>query len=119
MPAMACPWFRPESIAPAEARPHVARAPLGALFTGTCHARPASSFTPTPDLLFEPCNFGYGRGRCSAFPQDGTAADAVRLSGDIWVLEANYAPVQHGPLDKPPSEEIAAQISAWKSTRHG
>src|SRR5690606_5602244 len=79
IPAMACPWFLPEQEVDVAARPRPARAPLGTVFTGTCHATP-EAFVPSDDLLYEPCNFGYGRSRCPAFPLD-TEADAVRFSG--------------------------------------
>lgn len=87
--------------------------PLGTIFTGSCHAA-AEPFVPTDDLLYEPCNFGYGRGRCPAFPAS-TEADAVRFSGSTWVLEKEWRPLRHGSCDGPfPTATIAAQADAYR-----
>src|SRR5688572_25200953 len=109
--AMACPWFSPAQQVDFSARPRPARMPLGTIFTGTCHAS-AQPFVPTDDLLYEPCNFGYGRGRCPAFPAD-TEPDAVRFSGSMWILEKEWRPIDHGSCDGHfPTPMIAAQFKA-------
>lgn len=87
--------------------------PLGTIFSGTCHAA-AEPFVPHDQLLYEPCNFGYGRGRCPVFPE-GSDADAVRFSGSKWVLEREWRPVSHGSCEGPfPSANIAAQAEAYR-----
>ena len=115
---MACPWFNPLSEADFAARPRPARAPLGTVFDGTCEAHPAAAFRPSDELLYGACNFGYGRGRCPAFP-DGSEADAVRFTAigerTVWILERDYTPVQHGSFDEPfPSELLERQAQAFK-----
>src|SRR5688572_14336214 len=72
--AMACPYFLPTAVSEYL---RVARAPLGAVYTGVCHARP-EPVTPE-DVVLEHCNFGYGRDVCPRFPHDATA-DAVRFT---------------------------------------
>jgi hypothetical protein len=87
--------------------------PLGTIFNGVCHAT-TERFTPTDDLLYEPCNFGYGRGRCAAFPET-SEADAVRFSGSTWILEKEWRPLQHGSCDGPfPSPLVAIQAEAYR-----
>lgn len=114
---MACPWFNPLGEADFASRPRPSRAPLGSVFTGVCEARQS---VPSESLLFEACNFGYGRGRCPSFPSD-SEADAVRFTavGDrtVWVLERDYAPVQHGSCDGPfPSAAIERQAKLFLQT---
>jgi len=111
---MACPWFSPLREADFVSRPRPARAPLGTVFTGTCEARHA---TPVDSLLYDACNFGYGRGRCPSFPAD-TEGDAVRFTsiGDrtVWILERDHSPVRHGSCEGPfPSEVIQRQAEAF------
>jgi hypothetical protein len=75
------------------------------LYTGVCHADPTAALTPDPEILYECCNFGYGRGRCRCFP-DSTNADAVRFSMHagtlLCILERDYAPVQSGSIEDAP-----------------
>jgi hypothetical protein len=115
---MACPWFNPLREADFAARPRPARAPLGTVFEGTCEAHDGAPFRPSDDLLYGVCNFGYGRGRCPAFP-DGSEADAVRFTAVgqriVWVLEREYAPVQHGSSEGPfPSALLERQVQAFQ-----
>lgn len=99
---MACPHFYPVTPATDPGRPEPARTPLGMLFTGVCHADPASALTPDPAMLYDCCNFGYGRGRCQCFPE-ATNADAVRFSVHakklLYILERDYAPVEYGAVE--------------------
>jgi hypothetical protein len=57
--------------------------------------------------LYESCNVGYARRRCSHFP-DSSPADAIRfaVSGDSpgliriqYVVEKDHSPVEHGVLE--------------------
>ena len=113
---MACPWFLPDKEADFAARPRPARAPLGTVFTGTCRAT-VQPFIPSDDLLYESCNFGYGRGRCQVFPAE-TEADAVRFSGSSWILEKEWRPLRHGSCNGAfPSPIIEAQALAFRN--HG
>jgi hypothetical protein len=114
---MACPWFNPLSEADFSARPRPARAPLGTVFEGICEARPDAPFTPSDDLLYGFCNFGYGRDRCPAFPAD-SEADAVRFTSvgnrSVWVLEKEHAPVRYGSCDESfPSPRLERQAEAF------
>lgn len=112
---VACPWFEPLAEADAD-WPRPARAPLGRLFTGVCRA-PGAPLEPEPDLLHEPCNFGYGRDRCPHFPSV-SAADAVRFSlrGNriVWILEKDCAPVAHGYLEDCPDAIVRLQGEAFR-----
>ena len=85
---------------------HPPRLPLSDPYSGTCHAD-AELFEPPERSQRELCNCGYARGRCERFPT-ATKADAVRFSitGDregvvelVYVLERNYAPLEHGKLE--------------------
>jgi hypothetical protein len=119
---VACPWFEPVSIASGDNRPQPARAPLGKVFRGLCHAHgPAGPCAPDESVLFEACNFGYGRGSCSQFPTGGDA-DAVRFSQHdgklIWILEKNYAPLRFGVVDAACEGLLMRQAEAFKQT-HG
>ncbi|MDZ4799007.1 MAG: hypothetical protein SGI92_12650 [Bryobacteraceae bacterium] len=100
---MACPWFEPVSVALTLDRPQPARAPLGKVFEGLCHADASKPVAADPAMLFEACNFGYGRSTCPRFPANGDG-DAVRfteLDGRlIWVIEKDCAPVRHGVVDR-------------------
>ena len=105
---MACPFFQPgRPIDDAGRWTHAPRMPLGEACHGTCHARPAESFTPLEESLLELCNWGYARGRCDRFPADAPV-DAVRFSvvaadeGSvrlIYVLERDHAPAEHGVIE--------------------
>jgi len=102
---MACPYFLPQRRVEGVGRAEPARAPLGAIYAGLCLADAGSSRQPDPEQLFGACNFGYGRGVCSHFPQTASA-DAVRFSlyegGGTstltYVLEENGSPVSHGVI---------------------
>lgn len=103
MHPMACPYFAPQAPVTSADVPRPARAPLGAVYEGACR----NGVIPDPALLIECCNFGYARGRCSAFPEDA-ACDAVRYSAPrdgadpvrvVWVREKDYAPLEHGVLN--------------------
>lgn len=116
---VACPWFKPLKEADFFDRPRPARAPLGAVFAGECHARPDSVRVPPAEILYEACNFGYGRGRCPEFPPD-SEADAVRFTSvgerSVWVLEKEFGPVRHGSCNGPfPSELVREQAEAFQS----
>jgi hypothetical protein len=98
---MSCPYFFPVSLA-ADVDSPPARVPLGRLYEGACHADPAGSTAPEPAMVKDYCNFGYGAGSCSHFPDDAEA-DAVRFSFSagrelVWILEKDFAPVRHGRL---------------------
>jgi hypothetical protein len=117
---VACPYFFPEAEIDFAARPKPARAPLGTVFTGTCHADPAAPVTPSESLLYEACNFGYGRRTCPLFPADATA-DAVRFTSYngavLYVLEMNYSPVEHGTCDAGlPTPVLARQAQVFTET---
>jgi hypothetical protein len=95
---VACPYFYPTEEVDFAARPRPARAPLGTIYQGVCHAR-TEAVIPTEGLIYEPCNFGYGRGSCPWFPADASA-DAVHFTefrgGVIFILEKDHVPVEHG-----------------------
>jgi hypothetical protein len=114
---MACPWFNPLREADFLARPRPARAPLGTIFDGMCEAHAEAAFRPSEDLLYSSCNFGYGRGRCPAFPEE-SEADAVRFTAvgerTVWILERDYAPVRCGSFTEPfPSVLVERQAQAF------
>jgi hypothetical protein len=101
---MSCPYFNPVTIASKGEGVEPARAPLGGVYEGTCHADPAEPRAPLAAILREYCNFGYGRGHCGNFPRNAEA-DAVRFSVSasnelIWIFEKDYAPAAHGRLDE-------------------
>ncbi len=119
---MACPWFEPLTEASASDRPLPARAPLGRLFEGRCHAGPGEAVVPDAAVHYEACNFGYGRagyGRtsCPRFPADGEA-DAVRFSEHagrlVWILEKQYAPLRHGTVDTTTTGLLATQAEVFR-----
>ena len=117
---MACPYFFPLAEADFEARPRPARAPLGTVFAGECHAAPGAPFQPSDRLLYEQCNFGYGRSSCPFFPP-GATADAVRFTewkgALLYILERDYSPVAHGVCDAgTPAPEIAQQAAMFART---
>ncbi len=110
---MACPFFYPTVKAD---RPQPARTPLGSLYEGECQAF-AESHVPVASLLYESCNFGYGRGSCPSFPP-GADADAVRFnllgSHLIHVYERDHRPVGHGEI--PDAGILRAQADAFLAT---
>jgi hypothetical protein len=114
---MACPYFLPTAVSEYL---RVARAPLGGVYTGVCHAGPEP--VAPEDAVLEHCNFGYGRNVCPRFPHDASA-DAVRFTyygGQlIYVLEREYSPCQHGTgstLD--PSTVLGHQAAVFTSNTH-
>jgi hypothetical protein len=80
-----------------------ARAPLGVLYNGLCLADADHPLVPDRELLYESCNFGYGRSRCPSFP-DGAEADAVRFTRagteTLYILEKDCAPVRFGRIEE-------------------
>jgi hypothetical protein len=117
---VACPYFYPLAEADFEARAKPARAPLGTIFAGECHVWPDAPFRPSDLLLYEQCNFGYGRGSCPSFPAAANA-DAVRFTDWkgtlLYVLERDYSPVAHGVCDAGmPAPEIAQQAAMFART---
>jgi hypothetical protein len=81
--------------------------PLGDAWRGLCRAPQAEPFEPEQALLVPFCHLGYARGRCGHFPQNDSAADAIRFavyresSTGIelyYVLERNHHPFSHGKL---------------------
>jgi hypothetical protein len=109
---MACPYFMP-AIVSGELR--AARAPLGRVYTGACHAGP-EPVTVAHDVL-EQCNFGYARGVCPRFP-DAAAADAVRYTRYqgrlLYVIEREHTPIEHGlgtALD--PATTLGHQVAVF------
>lgn len=112
---MACPFFEP--TAPLDGS-EPARAPLGGVFTGYCHAEGDSSAAPPhAGSLREICNFGYGRGRCPRFPA-GAAFDAVRFSSDgqrvLCILERDHIPVEFSPAGLCSDPVLSAQFRAFE-----
>lgn len=101
---MACPYFFPtERIALGWAFP--ARLPLGAGFTGTCHAG-AEEIIPSEAELREFCNLGYASG-CDRMPA-GRCADGLRfaVANDEgsrivlhYVCEREHEPMEYGRLE--------------------
>lgn len=122
---MACPYFYP--VKRQGARNGIV--PLGDSWTGECRA--SAPVTPDAALLSGPCNFGYARGKCPHFPDDG-GPDAVRFcvarhqDGLVrlrYVLEKAWLPYEHGNLeysieggaffDPRPRELLARQARAY------
>jgi hypothetical protein len=103
---MACPFFDPAGRVDGEwAGP--GRYPLGALHSGVCRARPSEPLLPSQDILRQYCNFGYARGQCPDFPEEG-APDAVRfgIAGDHaglvrihYVAESDHHPFAYSLLE--------------------
>ena len=101
---VACPYFFPtERISLGWAFP--GRLPLGAGFTGTCHALPTQA-APTETELRDFCNLGYARG-CARMPKD-RHADGVRFAvardeGSRIILhyvsECDHEPLEYGRLE--------------------
>lgn len=121
---VACPWFEPTLKAASQDRPAPARTPLGAVFTGLCHASRLTSESapsqPPDDLIWDACNFGYGRNRCPHFPLS-SEADAVRFSQHhgqlLWILEKDYHPLRHGIAESgTPTPILARQAEVFRTT---
>ena len=106
--AMACPYFYPTARLDHGSWVVPPRLPLGDAYAGECRAQagePCSNEAqPDESHVREICNSGYGRGKCSRFPQ-GAPADAVRvhiakdkktLVRIQYVQEKDSWPVQHG-----------------------
>lgn len=110
---MACPFFHPE--VPIADWPFHPRAPLGLPYDGICSATGAR---PAASIVRECCNFGYARGRCPSFPEDA-AADAHRFTAwemdgglrVVWVVERDYAPVEHGEFEWRPDADPLAGVA--------
>ena len=130
---MPCPYFYPLHRQQDPGWEREPRWPLRALFDGECRACASEPRRPENPVLQESCNRGYARGRCAEFPADPGSADAVRFSvvhvreedseaaeggsrlitgpGNgpvrlIWVLEKNYAPLEHGELEYDPARDV-------------
>ena len=101
---MACPFFFPtERIS--IGWPFPARLPLGAGFSGTCHAG-IDEVTPSEVELRDFCNMGYADG-CPRLPAD-RCADNVRFAVARdeesrivlhYVSERFHQPVEYGRLE--------------------
>jgi hypothetical protein len=107
---MACPYFYP-----VEAHAGSAMLPLGAWWSGVCHALPgappAEAGAPGGGPCDTHCNLGYARGDCPRFP-DGEGPDAVRftITGHdstairiCYVIERDHHPFAHGRLEYSPA----------------
>lgn len=104
---MACPFFSPASRLGQTPWARPPRLPLGDAFAGVCRAVDAEPFNPDETTLRDLCNRGYARRRCSRFPDD-SGSDAVRFSvvedaggrlRIVYVIEKDYFPVDHGPME--------------------
>jgi hypothetical protein len=101
---VACPYFFPTERITLN-WPFPARLPLGAGFSGTCHAG-FDERVPSEGELLEFCNMGYARG-CTSMPKN-RSADGVRFAvardeGERIILhyvsECGHAPVEYGRLE--------------------
>ena len=119
---LACPCFEPTARLPWSEWPGSFRPPLGAPWSGICHADPAQPYRPAGQLLVAGCNMGYARDRCDRVPAD--APDAVRLvyaGPDVvkWVLESDHRPAAHGVSENGLSagrgRVLDSQLSAYRS----
>ena len=98
---MPCPYFLPLEPLKDTGWAIPPRAPLGVLCSGECHA----GAQPQP-ADHDRCNFGYARDLCPRFPGDAPA-DAVRFAApDLYILERDHSPVEHGTV--PPSRPLLA-----------
>jgi hypothetical protein len=118
---VACPYFEPVQPLESSAWARPPRYPLGDAYTGVCRARPDAAFEPPKERQEAVCNFGYAHGQCDCFPSGGSP-DAVRFSiladeGEritvLYVLEKDYAPVEHGA---PSQGLVAIQARAFLSS---
>ncbi|HVT93987.1 MAG TPA: hypothetical protein VHD76_14175 [Bryobacteraceae bacterium] len=131
---MPCSYFRPCS--PADWSGSYPRLPLGEAWNGVCAADPSAPeyFAPQGALLFEVCNTGQGRARCSRFPKD-SPRDSVRFHvvedrGDRllirYVFENECWPAGHGVTEfsvstgllspSPENSLLGDQITAFVKT---
>jgi hypothetical protein len=133
---MACPYFEPVRLHPAQQPCGTLPLPLGDCWMGTCRAGAEAATEPDAGVLHSLCHFGYARGRCPRFPADDPGPDAVRFaitrvaapSLDLcYVLERDHHPFAHGSLsyslaagclrpateNAPPSEIVARQAEAY------
>ena len=115
---MACPFFSPLVRLEFRNGGDPARAPLGAIYAGTCEAAPGESIVPDDATLIERCNFGYGRDSCPRFPQTSNI-DAVRftakpddgaLTKALFIFERAYSPVAHGDAER--TEDVLVRRQA-------
>ena len=115
---MACPYFYPTTEVDYSERPRPARAPLGAIFDGFCHAAP-QPVKPRPRFVYQQCNYGYGRATCPLFPHNAPA-DAVRFTAwkasIVFILEKDYSPVEYGSCDAAPADPVLARQALVFST---
>ena len=105
---MSCPYFEPVEPSPRSTDARLALMPLGNAWAGTCHADSQETVQPEESALRPLCNMGYARGICPRFPADDNGPDAARftISQDngaflrlYYVLERDYQPFAHGPLE--------------------
>lgn len=95
------------------------RLPLGAFWSGTCHATEPCTH-PDEETQLDCCNFGYARGRCPHF-QGESEADAVRFTRrgaeSLFILEKEHAPLRFGQLVQiEPGSILEKQAKAWNHT---
>jgi hypothetical protein len=101
---VACPFFFPTERV-SIGWPFPARLPLGAGFTGTCHAA-ADEIAPSEHELREFCNIGYA-GECCRMPVERHSDDVrFALARDEesrivlhYVSERFHEPVEYGRLE--------------------
>jgi hypothetical protein len=102
---LACPYFMPTYKSDSVDWLHPSRLPLGAGWSGHCHAPGHEGAQPTDQILKDHCNLGYAAD-CTHLPHD-RMADAVRFSVardhgsqlDLWfVFEMGHRPAGHGKL---------------------
>lgn len=117
---MACPFFKPARRLDAGGWDPAPRLPLGDAWACECTAECAEQ--PAESTQREVCNSGYARGRCEHFPA-GMEADAVRFSmgaagGQIYILEKDHAPLEHGEIDATtdPREPLASLARAFRES---
>ena len=113
---MACPFFLPTQKSDTIAWLHPSRLPLGAGWSGQCHAPGHEGSQPTAEQLREFCNLGYAT-NCPRLPAE-RSWDAVRFSigrdhGSRLVVsfacESKHRPAEYGKL------EYDASLGQWIS----
>ena len=101
---LACPFFVPLEIVNDGSWPHPSRLPLGAGWTGDCHAS-GQKLAVSDTHIREFCNLGYATA-CPHLPRHRDW-DAVRFSVDrvgreqvtiCFVCELAHTPVEHGKM---------------------
>jgi hypothetical protein len=122
---MACPFFKPLRRLDAGGWEPAPRLPLGGAWGGECTAEkagPSEHAEPSEAFQRELCNSGYAGGLCDRYAP-GSRADAVRFSLSaegrvIYILEKDYAPVEHGEIDpeRDSREPLASQARAFLET---